>query len=111
MVQIICFFSPAFLAADLFEKKQKQPFTVKQFITVYIIFQIIINLLCLSVVAVVFHHPDYVVNSGLFNIGFSFKYLLLCFSLAADLPVVYEKAKTETKKYWSILKERKDNQK
>lgn len=110
MIQIICFFCPAFLAVDLFERKQKQPLTLKQFITAYIIFVGIINLLCLSVVAGVFHHPDYVVDSGLFNIGFTFKYLLLCFSLSVVLPAVYERAEMETRKYWSILK-RKDNQK
>lgn len=39
------------------------------------------------------HHPDYVLNSNMISIGFSFKYLLLGYILAVILPAVYSVVK------------------
>lgn len=107
MIQLICFFTPAFLAAELFEAKQNRQLTAREFITAYIIFVGIINFLCLSIVALIFHHPDYIMNQNVFTIGFSFKYLLLSFFLAMILPYIYEKTKPAIPKCRDIFRERR----
>jgi len=89
MMQLICFFAPAFLAVYLYEKNAGELFSAKRFFVSYITFAGIINMLCLGAVAVLLHHPDYVLNSNMISIGFSFKYLLLGYALAAVLPTAY----------------------
>lgn len=108
MIQFICFFSPAFLAADLFEIIQSNSRNFKRFSTIYIIFVGTINSLCLGIIALIFHHPNYTINLELFNIGFAFKYLLLSLSLAIVLPNVFEKTRKVSVKFWRILKERRN---
>jgi hypothetical protein len=98
------FFIPVLLATELFEIRRKQPLTIKEFLTLYLIFVGIINLLCLLVVAVVFHHPDYIVDQGSFNVDFTFKYLLLSFSFAIVLSIAYRRVQLETKKTVECLK-------
>ena len=104
MIQIICFLSPAFLAVTIFEKNRDVILTKKEFITVYFVLASLINFLCLSVVAVVFHHRDYIVSGDIFNMGFTFKYLLLGLSLAVLLPEIYEKGKQYIKLLWRFVK-------
>lgn len=89
MIQMICFFAPSLLAARLYEKKERKHFTVKEFVVAYASFVGIINMLCHGAVAVLLHHPDYVLNTNMISIGFSFKYLLLGYILAVVLPTTY----------------------
>lgn len=91
MIELICFLSPGFLAAKIYEDKQNKPFDGKKFIVIYLLFMVTINIFCLGIMAVVFHHPQYMLNSDLFNVGFIFKYLFLSFACASILPAVFEK--------------------
>lgn len=94
MIQLICLFAPALLAAYLYEKNMKETFSFRKFFIIYTTFVGIINMLCLGAVAVLLHHPDYVININMISIGFSFKYLLLGYALAIILPVGYSIVKT-----------------
>lgn len=87
MLQFICFFAPALLATYLYEKNMKETFSLKEFLVIYAAFVGVINMLCLGTVAVLLHHPDYVLNINMISIGFAFKYLLSGYALATILSV------------------------
>lgn len=87
MLQLICFFAPALFAAYLYEENMKESFSFKKFLVIYTAFVGVINMLCLGSVAILLHHPDYVLNIDMISIGFAFKYLLLGYVLAVILSI------------------------
>lgn len=89
MLQLICFFAPAFFATYLYEKNMKESFSLKKFLVIYTAFAGVINMLCLGAVAILLHHPDYVLNINMISIGFAFKYLLSGYALAVILSIGY----------------------
>lgn len=90
MIQVVCFFAPAFLAVLLFEKKNGRSFSRREFVSIYAILVGIINMVCCFTIAVVFRHPEYILGSGIFSMSFVLRYLLLGFGLAVMIPVSCE---------------------
>lgn len=90
MIQLICFFCPAFLSIKISEARQKKPYQGLNLLTAYTVFLIGINLICMGIISFVFKHPAYVMNGNTFNAAFSCKYLLLSFFVSAVLPWIYE---------------------
>lgn len=89
MIQILCFFMPACIATWAFEKRTENKLNIKELIFVYAIFVGIINVVCLTVITVVFQHPHYIINSQIFSVAFSLKYILLSLFVAAILLASY----------------------
>lgn len=90
MAQIIAMLSPAVMALMVWRRWNKRSVDAWENLEVYVVFVGLINMLCLGAVAVVFRHPDYIVNNMLFNTKFTFRYLALGFALAILLNVVWK---------------------
>lgn len=103
MIQVLCFLVPPFISVLLYEKILKRIFSVKEFLTKYMILTGIINMLCFGVIAILFHHPDYVVGSNMFLASFSCKYLLLSCFFSGITPAVFEIGKRGLIRYNQIL--------
>lgn len=90
MMQAIVLLTPAAAATLIWEH-----FSVKKagkwvLLRVYATFTGIINMLCMGVIAVVFKHPEYVINASLLNVRFAFRYLALSFALAVILNIAWQ---------------------
>lgn len=90
VIQLVCLFAPAFLAIRVFELKRTPPFTLRQFVSLYAVLVGIINMVCCGIVAIVFQHPQYIINDEAFSAAFTLKYLLLSFVVAIILPFIPE---------------------
>lgn len=108
MIQIICFFCPAFLSIKILEIKQNKLYQGIDLLTAYTAFSIGINLICMGIISFVLKHPSYVMNQDIFNASFSCKYLLLCFFISAVLPLIYETGEKFFKKQLILKREERD---
>lgn len=99
MIEILCMICPPIFAVKIFEKVEMRKYDLWEFIINYAIFTGIVNMLCLGIVAFLFHHPDYVVNSNMFQVSFACKYLLLSCFFSGIMPVAYEPCRRGLIKY------------
>ena len=90
MIEILCLLFPPVFSVKVSERIKKKKYGLREFAINYAIFTGIVNMLCLGIVAFLFRHPDFVVNSNMFLASFSCKYLLLGCFFSGVTPVVFE---------------------
>lgn len=83
---IICMLAPATAALFFHERYTKMKLDMRTSIIYLVIFAGFINLTIFAVVALVFGHREYVVDSALFTASFTTRYLALGFVLSPVVP-------------------------
>lgn len=90
MMQLICLFSPAFLAVATFQKIRKEPIRNRDFACALAIFAGVINMLSTAVLALFFGGAATLLTDATFSAALTFKYLALSFAFALVLPYAYD---------------------
>lgn len=90
MIQLICLFSPAFLAVAVLQKIGGKPIRKYDFACALAIFAGVINMLSAAVLTVLFGGGFTLLTGEGFSAALSFKYLALSFAFALVLPYIYD---------------------
>lgn len=106
MMQLICLFSPAFLAVAILQKIRKEPLRNWDFAFTFAIFAGVINMLSTAVLALLFRHPEAVLSDSGFSASLVFKYLALSFVFALVTPYLYDVLRQTVKIELSIRVDR-----
>lgn len=90
MIQLICLFSPAFLAVSILQKIGGKPIRGWDFAYAFAISAGVVNMLSTAVLAVLFGGGATLLTDANFSAMLVFKYLALSFALAMALPYTYD---------------------
>jgi len=87
--QIICQFTPAFLAVALIQRFRKKQFDTREFITAYAILTGLINTMSFFLLSYLTPRDQHHVDVTLFSVNITFKFLALSFAPAFLLALMY----------------------